>query len=72
MRGGCERWLWELVVRADAEVVVEVVVGGGAEMCYKSYDSWLWWEVLVEKGGGVGEVVVIGGGENLWEVVRAW
>ena len=46
-------------------------MGGGAEMCYESYDSWLWWEVLVEKGGG--EVVVIGGGENLlWEVVRAW
>ena len=52
---------------------MEVVVGGGAEMCYESYDSWLWWEVLVEKGGGGGEVVVIGGGENLlWEVVRAW
>ena len=51
---------------------MEVVVGGGAEMCYESYDSWLRWEVLVEKGGG-GEVVVIGGGENLlWEVVRAW
>ena len=51
---------------------MEVVVGGGAEMCHESYDSCLWWEVLVEKGGG-GEVVVIGGGENLlWEVVRAW
>ena len=53
--------------------MVEVVVGGGAEMCYELYDSWLWWEVLVEKGGGGGEVVVMGGGENLlWEVVRAW
>ena len=53
--------------------MVEVVVGGGAEMCYVSYDSCLWWAVLVEKGGGGGEVVVRGGGENLlWEVVRAW